>query len=501
MRQRLQQEWLQQYGGTVAQQQLALTAGELASSMLPPVLQAYLPTTAQRQQHAALLGGAPLPAPLMADTRALRGCFALLLRSLAAGDLQANLLGLAAQGSQQRQMLLSQLKRLALLCCSVIGSVIGSGSSGSGSSSTDPLLQAASGRLLGILCDASLWKCFSTQHGQQPAVPEAPQLWLHRQLHSWLAPLPVLAAAASRLVVCLTLAQTNNDPGSASSSQRPPQQQQLAAVLNGLVTAQLRLWRQLQAGEGGSAGNAATGAAAQQLLQALATPGLLLLLAPATVAQLTAAPGFAELLESAATWQPAGSSSGDRSKWQGARGSEALCLLGTLSQLAAGKKASQQQGRQVAFLPPSMLLQQQGVAPALGAAAVALLQPALEPGSSSSASGSVAEQLWPFSEGTFAAQLLALLPLPQFARLYHLLLLMADSSGGGGSKAQAARLLSALAFGMQLLPRLWRQLATTVGLPLEAPLQATRGWEVPTLRHGIAGLQPKAATQLGLFCR
>lgn len=31
--------------------------------------------------------------------------------------------------------------------------------------------------------------------------------------------------------------------------------------------------------------------------------------------------------------------------------------------------------------------------------------------------------------------------------------------------------------------------------------QATRGWEVATLRRGIAGLQPQAASELGLFCR
>lgn len=33
------------------------------------------------------------------------------------------------------------------------------------------------------------------------------------------------------------------------------------------------------------------------------------------------------------------------------------------------------------------------------------------------------------------------------------------------------------------------------------PLKATRGWEVATLRHGVAGLLPEAAAQLGLFCR
>ncbi|KAI7846263.1 hypothetical protein COHA_000243 [Chlorella ohadii] len=136
------------------------------------------------------------------------------------------------------------------------------------------------------------------------------------------------------------------------------------------------------------------------------------------------------------------------------------------------------------------------------------------------------QQLWPLAEGTFASQLLQLLPLPQFVQLYHSMLLLADfakssSSGSSGDsksgQAATARLLSALAFGTQLLARLWRHLATSIGLPLEAPLQAswvfscwlqldchggaTRGWEVATLRRGIAGLQPEAAAQLGLFCR
>lgn len=40
-----------------------------------------------------------------------------------------------------------------------------------------------------------------------------------------------------------------------------------------------------------------------------------------------------------------------------------------------------------------------------------------------------------------------------------------------------------------------------VGLPLEAPQEATRGWDVPSLRQGMQGLQPQHAAMLGLFCR
>ena len=41
----------------------------------------------------------------------------------------------------------------------------------------------------------------------------------------------------------------------------------------------------------------------------------------------------------------------------------------------------------------------------------------------------------------------------------------------------------------------------TVGLPLEAPKEATRGWDVATLRAGTQGLNPDHAPKLGLFCR
>ena len=41
----------------------------------------------------------------------------------------------------------------------------------------------------------------------------------------------------------------------------------------------------------------------------------------------------------------------------------------------------------------------------------------------------------------------------------------------------------------------------TMGLPLEAPKEATRGWDVATLRAGMQGLDPDHAPKLGLFCR
>ncbi len=507
-RARLRTAWVAEYGPLVAQTQDLPPAAQLVTSVLPPVLAAHLPGPCQQEQRAALAGGAPLPPAQRGDTTALRGCFALLLRSLAASDARLNLLGLglteweagsggaAAQGfpdsaKGRRALLLSQLQRLLLLCCSLLGSGSSSSSKGGKGSSVaaggavaDPLLQAAAGRLVGLLSDASLWKCF--RQGQAEHAEERRRL--QQRLHGWLAPLPLLRMAALRLVAALSPAPVEQGT---SAAQRPGRQQ-LTAVLNGLVVAQLALWRQQAqqqqsqqkqqqpvdaAGSGSAVWGSPCEGAGQQLLLLLATPGLLPLLTPATVAQLTGAPGFAALLGAATSWQPSNDGS-----------SNALGLLGMLAQLAAGKRASQQQGqqgRQVDFLPPSQLLQQPGVASALSAAAAALLQSALDtPSSSSSSSAAAFEELWPFAEGTFAGQLLSALPLPQFASLYHRLLLLADACsgstragvGGGAaasSRAAAARLLSALAFGTQLLPRLWRELATSIGLPLEAPLQAS----------------------------
>lgn len=503
-RARLRAAWVAAHAPLVAQPQDVLPAAQLTSRVLPPVLAAYLPGPCLLKQRAALAAGGPLSPALLDDTAALRGCCALLLRSLAAAEARHNLLGLglaereagsssvagsAGSAVERRGLLLGQLRRLMLLCCSLIGSSSSGGGKGGrggrgGTScdTTDPLLQAAAGRLVGLLCDSRLWKCF--HQGQGDHAEERDRL--QQGLLSWLAPLPLLRAAAQRLVAALSHPPAQQATGSALQ----PGQQQLTAVLNGLVVAQLALWRQAPQQQQGqleappsSGGGSPCEDAGQQLLCLLGTPGLLPLLTPATVAQLTAAPGFAALLGTAASWQPGMDSS-----------SSVLGLLGALAQLAAGKRASQQHGqqaKQVDFLPPSQLLQQPGTASALAAAAGELLQSAV----SSSGSGSSAaalEELWPFSEATFAGQLLAALPLAQFARLYHQLLLLADACGCGagaglgggplpGGRAAAARLLSALAFGTQLLPRLWRELATGIGLPLEAPLQA--GWPRPLSSH------------------
>ena len=155
------------------------------------------------------------------------------------------------------------------------------------------------------------------------------------------------------------------------------------------------------------------------------------------------------------------------------------------------------------------------------------------------------------AEGTFVSQLIQLLPaeaLPDLALFYHLLLsalpILAPAAGSRADKEeprfvnalvciaaflcmqvmltaslQAAHPLSSSAcmcssgqphrgmdcanqaLGSDLLPRLWAWAAPALRLPKEAPMEATRGWDIAALQHGAPGLLPAHAAVLGFFCR
>ena len=47
----------------------------------------------------------------------------------------------------------------------------------------------------------------------------------------------------------------------------------------------------------------------------------------------------------------------------------------------------------------------------------------------------------------------------------------------------------------------YRWLAVRIGLPLSAPAESTRGWDIAALSGGCAGLAVDAAQGLGVFCR
>ncbi|GAX84732.1 hypothetical protein CEUSTIGMA_g12154.t1 [Chlamydomonas eustigma] len=67
--------------------------------------------------------------------------------------------------------------------------------------------------------------------------------------------------------------------------------------------------------------------------------------------------------------------------------------------------------------------------------------------------------------------------------------------------AATPSLLNTLAFAPNVLPRLWRWLAPALGMPLEAPLGATRGLDVASLAAGFRDMSHGHAMVLGLFCR
>ncbi|KAK9903317.1 hypothetical protein WJX75_002686 [Coccomyxa subellipsoidea] len=195
--------------------------------------------------------------------------------------------------------------------------------------------------------------------------------------------------------------------------------------------------------------------------------------------------------------------------------SDYMWALVNLTQLVSGVLVTKklEGGRSVQYLPKSALLGDPGNVVAYLHTALGLLSKALSThqkrpssGSGSAAQGAVAG-LWPLAEGTFVTQLLSGLKpdqLPLLAHLYHLLLaslpVLAPATGCRADKEEA-RLVNALAMGSSVLPRLWPWLATSLGLPLEAPMEATRGWDIASLQLGLGGVDPAHAAVFGLFCR
>lgn len=462
-----------------------------------------------------------------------------------------------------RPALLSQLKRLAALCCSVLGAP-----------GCDPLTQTAAARVLSLLADSSKWSsCLAVaaaaaeeQGGGNAAAwaagagggaasdAAAAMQCLQERWLCFLAAAPMVVQAVRRLAVLAEQAGVGStDAGKSQQQQQQPQQQsqqqvslvpaaQVTAMMNGLILMQLRLQQQLLGGATGSpaasppaagaaaavgaaatVGTATAAAAAREsalsllVAQVLTIPNLLPKLSPAATSLLTQPSTFAAALDCAAA--AAGSVKSGRAAAAGTAAGlhpgKALWLLANLTGLLAGKKVRQGdavpaadsaasgqadggKAAAVEFLPPSPLLRPWeagckggGVALPFAVAADALLRCAAGSGGCCGAEEADALQaLWPFSEGSFAAQLLGALPMEIFAHLFHSLLSLLDaagvasrarrhskSSGGGGGGGGAkgamgsARVLSALAFATPLLPQLWKWLGVAVGVPLEAPLQ------------------------------
>lgn len=75
------------------------------------------------------------------------------------------------------------------------------------------------------------------------------------------------------------------------------------------------------------------------------------------------------------------------------------------------------------------------------------------------------------------------------------------SSSSSRSDQLSSSVLNVLAFAPGVLPGMWRWLAVVAGLPLEAPLQASRGLDIAAVSGGPDGLGQPVALVLGLFCR
>jgi hypothetical protein len=76
-----------------------------------------------------------------------------------------------------------------------------------------------------------------------------------------------------------------------------------------------------------------------------------------------------------------------------------------------------------------------------------------------------------------------------------------SSQSAAGSGQLSTAVLNVVAFAPGVLPGVWRWLAVTAGLPLEAPLQASRGLDIAAVAGGPDGLQKPVGLVMGLFCR
>jgi hypothetical protein len=76
-----------------------------------------------------------------------------------------------------------------------------------------------------------------------------------------------------------------------------------------------------------------------------------------------------------------------------------------------------------------------------------------------------------------------------------------SSKAAAGNGQVATAVLNVVAFAPGILPGVWRWLALAVGLPLEAPLQASRGLDIAAVAGGPDGLPQHVALVMGLFCR
>ncbi|GIL45377.1 hypothetical protein Vafri_2627 [Volvox africanus] len=419
----------------------------------------------------------------------------------------------------------------------------------------DPVIDAAAIRVAALLTDAASWKCLpatgssssSSSGALEVAAAEHAAAYLRSRLaqqpHSLFAALARLLAARQQQQGSMATEAAVAAPAVAGQQQ---QQQQLSRLL-GLVLAVLRsaldLDPDLNSGPAGTAAAAAVpgalwvdgggGAPPPPLplsgcpacLSAfcrlvLVAPGLVGLVPQDMQVRFRSSGAFARLCRSVRQ-QLADRTVGDAT-------AAAWCLTNLLQLLlgpqmhslvpggpggkGAGAGGDAAKGPGVLSAPPDSLWGPGGeVAAELVDTAAALME--------HMARGRL------YGSPELAAAVSGLWPLAQRGLLVPLLTALESRSGGvesysdmccvaiellprlsaafsdSGIRADVPGLLNALAFSPGILSRMWRWLCFALRLPRECPAAASRGLDVAALAGGYAGLQPRSARALGLFCR
>ncbi|KAK9789956.1 hypothetical protein WJX73_003575 [Symbiochloris irregularis] len=203
--------------------------------------------------------------------------------------------------------------------------------------------------------------------------------------------------------------------------------------------------------------------------------------------------------------------------WPGQGQSKAATQLAKQSGTAHSPSAAQHHEQclwalvnltQLLMLSESLALKEHADGGVLLAAIQAIMQnltaaEQASPGACKSHKGAM-DALWPLADGRLVLELLHAAGnkrevCMQVAVAWHEVLEVAAKVYPADSQG-ATRFLNALAFNKELLAGLWQWLAHTVGLPLEAPQGATRGWSIAALSHGISGIQASPAAAFGIFC-
>ncbi|KAG2483869.1 hypothetical protein HYH03_017266 [Edaphochlamys debaryana] len=560
LRAALVEAWGRSYGPLVAAADARLSAEDVAGKLLPPFLFLLKPPSAPTTAPASASTPASTPAstsgppPLLLPpagsplSQLVRGGLALLLRSCAAPAPPDCYLALATEGDRGKQEAWRQQAwRLLLTCCRLVAApraaasatatAAGSGSgsaAGGGAAGGDAVVDAAALRVAALLTDAGAWKWLPAGPSPQRSAAEAAAAHLRLRLADHPA---ALFSALARLLAAQQQQQqqqqqqlASGPSGAPPASQAPGAQaqaqlqaQQLSRLL-GLALSVLQA--ALDAGPGGpSGGGAAQGTgtgggpggaalpplapgAAQRCVAAFAR---LVLVAPRAVALVP--PDMQARLRAPGVFVPLCRCVRQLVRERAVRGGpEAAWVLSNLLQLLLGPQMRGGPGGGVLAAPPEGLWGPGGeVGGELVATAAALLA---ELGGGRLAGGpalaAAVEGLWPLGQRSLLVPLMAALEsyvggVEAYAEMCAAAIdlegRLRTASVESGVRIDPPGVLNALAFSPALLPRLWRWLAFALGLPRDCPAAASRGLDVAALAGGYAGLRPRRARVLGLFCR